>query len=215
MILTKLVETIIRTPSGGIMTDENKLDRDFIAANIHQASATAKIKWYETKGSIHDMWFQRYIPPYETPLQTTGDCMAQFRCPQTINLGTCRDGFEYVGTPDGRKAFPWLGPGGMETVYANHPVSNRRGRVTWRWEYNEGGYGVIKLYGRKNLSSILVKGIFANPLDIPTFRQEFDQYPITEELIPLIRQELCNLQTKIIVMQRADTVSDSQSTAQP
>lgn len=214
MKLPEIVEMCIRTPSGGIMTDENKLNRDFVAANIHQASAVAKVKWYEMKYSLHDMWFQTIFPVYEPLIQTTDDCMAQFRCPPVINLSTKRDGFEYVGTDDGMNNFPSRGTGAMAAVYAQHPVSNRRGLITWNWEYNESGYGVIKLYGRKNLNRIMVKGIFANPLDVPTFRPEYDEYPITAELIPLIRQELFNM-SKIVIVQKADTVSDSQSTTQP
>lgn len=214
MKLTDLIEIVIRTPSGGIMTDENKLDRDFTALNIHQASATSKIKWYEQKGSVHDLWYQTFVPHYEPLLQTTDDCLAIFQCPPVINLSSCQDGFGYVGTQDGLHAYRRWGQGPMQAMYAGHPVTNRMGVIYYWWEY-ENGMPLLKTKGRKNLQPPLVRGIFANPLDVPTFREEYDQYPITEELIPLIRQELFNLQTKIVVMQRADTISDSQSTTQP
>lgn len=210
MTLDKLIETIIRTPSGGSMTDENKLDRDFVASNVHQVRADSMVEWFGKKGSTHDKWFQEYRPTFSAPMQTTGDCIVKFKCPSVINLSANRDGFEYVGTDDDFNHFPRAGSGGMKAVYANHRLTGRPGLITWSWNYDAAGFGEITLKGRKILNSIKVLAIFSDPTELPTFREDKDEYPITEELIPFMIQRLFQLQTKIIVERRADTISDSQ-----
>lgn len=210
MILDKLIETIIRTPSGGSMTDENKLDRDFVASNIHQVRADAMVEWFGKKGSIHDLWFQEYTPTFNVPLQTSGDCIVRFKCPPVINLSASRDGFEYVGTVDDLNHFPRNGSGGMKAVYAGHMITGRPGIISWSWSYNSAGFGEIELRGRKILNKVKVLAIFSDPTSLPTFREDKDEYPITEELLPFMIQRLFQLQTKIIVERKADVVSDSQ-----
>lgn len=210
MILPKLIETIIRTPSGGAMTDENKLDRDFVASNIHQVRAESMVNWYEKKRSLHDLWFQAYHPPFVPTLQSNGDCVVRFKCPPVINLSGNRDGFEYVGTDDNLNNFARAGIGGMKAVYGAHRVTNRPDLIKWDWSYNEGGYGEMIVQGRKLLNSIKILAIFSDPTALPTFRQDKDEYPISEELLPFMIQRLFQLQTKIIVERKADVIDDSQ-----
>lgn len=211
MILPKLIETIIRTPSGGVMTDENKLDRDFVASNIHQVRAESIINWLQNpKNGPHDLWYQIYYPDFETNLQASGNCVVKFKIPVPINLPGYKDGIEYFGTDDGFTPFVWTGAGAMKAVYAAHRVTNRRGFITYSWEYNEGGYAEMEVKGNKLFRRGKMKLIAANPLDVPTFRQDKDEYPITEELLPFMIRRLFDLQTRIIVEKKADAVDDGQ-----
>lgn len=214
MTAPEIIETIIRTPSGGAMTDENKLDRDFVASNMHLGRAFAINEWLKNpKNGPHDLWYQMYTPTYTSTLQESGNCVTVFKIPVPINLYGYGDGIEYFGTDDGYNNIPSAGIGAMESVYSQIAITSRPGLVTRSWRYNDGGYAEMRVKGNKIMERALMKLIAANPFDIPTFRQDVDEYPITPELIPAMIQYLFQLQTKIIVERKADVVPNSQDPA--
>lgn len=188
------------------MTDENKMDREFVAALTHQVRAEAIMQWYQKYKSIHDLWLQRYTPSYDTNIQVISDCVIKFKHPPVINLVN-RDGFEYVGDVNELDNFRRAT---LKSVYSKHRVSNREGITLWDWQYDEYGFPEIEIRGNISQRYIMTKSILTDPTALPTFRAEWDEYPVTPELLPFMQQRLFQLHTNIIVTRRADTNSDSQ-----
>lgn len=188
------------------MTDENKMDREFVASLVHQVRAEAIMQWYQKNYSIHDMWLQRYTPTYDSNIQVVSDCEVKFWHPPVVNL-IGRDGFDYVGDINELDNFRRAT---VKSVYSKHKVTNRPGITLWDWQYDEYGFPEISIRGNILQREIMTKSILMNPLDLPTFRQQFDEYPITPELLPYMSQRLFQLHTNIIVTRRGDTIPDSQ-----
>ncbi len=189
------------------MTDENKMDREFIAFLVHQVRAEAIMQWFQKNNTIHDMWLQRYTPTYDSNIQVLSDCEVKFRHPPVINLSRTRDGFEYVGDINELDNFRRAT---MKSVYSKLKVTNRPGVTSWDWQYDEYGFPEISIRGNVIQREIMTKSILMNPLQLPTYREEWDEYPITPELLPFMQQRLFQLHTNIIVTRRGDTIPDSQ-----
>ncbi len=211
MIQPEVIETLIRMSSGGIMTDENKLDRDFVAFNLHAVRADAIINWLlNPKNGPHDLWYQMYTPIYQSHLQEADNCVTVFKIPVPINLPGGRDGIAYFGTDDGYNNIASAGIGAMESVYSQHRVTNRMGLVTRSWRYSENGYAEMRVKGNKLFRRPLMKFLAADPTSLETFRPDVDEYPITSELFPFMIRRLFDLPLRVVVDKKADILSDSQ-----
>lgn len=219
--LAEIADEVMRQPSGGVITDEVKLDTDLVDAIIDDFRAAEIRLDYQKNRTVHATWLQTYVPTFDSNIQGSGDCLVQFECPPVIHLGD-RDGFEYVGTymNSVNKAtlvklinFPYLGSGGMPSVYSQHRITNRSGLTTWTWLNDTGGFQVIKLYGNKALKNIMVQAIAAKPSAWPGYRREYDMYPISEELLTSMKLKLFKEQTAPMYARPADVISNNQDNA--
>lgn len=191
------------------MTDENKMDYEFVASLIHEVRAESIMNWYQKFGGIHEMWLQRYEPSYDSNVQVLSDCIVKFWHPPVVNLARTRSGFEYVGDINGETNFPCISSG-RKAIYSKHRVTNRGGRPTFSWEYDQYGFPHIEVQDNVMQRELMTKSILMNPTQLPTYREDFDEYPITPELKPFMQQRLFQLHTNIIVQRRGDTIPDSQ-----
>jgi len=200
MTLLEITEEIIRTDSGGgVITDENKLDSDFIQSLVHEYRGKAIWdSWQRTK-RINSLWTQQFIPEFEEALQESSD-FTKFACPPVISLDDKRDGFLYIGTVDGDFSF--------RKVTSRADLANKnRHRFTKKRPKALYSDGFLEIHG--NIEEVRVDGIFANPTDIPTYNAEFDNYPISDDILVLMKALLFQTQTSIIDRKPADVISDS------
>lgn len=219
--LAEITDDIMRTPAGGMITDENKLDADYIDSLVDDGRATELRLDFQKNRTISGASLQTFIPTFDSNIQGSGDCLVQFECPSVIHLGE-RDGFEFLGTYQNstNKAtlqklinFPFLGYGGMPSVYGQHRVTNRSGLITWTWLNDVGGFEVVKLYGNKALKNIMVQALFAAPSKLPGFRRDKDLYPCSREMLATIKYKLFKEQTQIMYARPADVISNNADNA--
>ena len=71
--------------------------------------------------------------------------------------------------------------------------------------------GKLEVYGNNALSECQVRGIFADPTQVPNFRIEQDDYPISDSILNLMT-DLFKVQMNINVQMPADNTLDGKTT---
>lgn len=207
MILPKIVEKVQRLPDGGIITDENRWDVDFIESIIHTFRAAVIRDYYQKNNKrINPACYQKFFGVYDANIQEDG--MIKFRHPPVISIDGGSDGFRYIGSSEGSEDFRRITSRARLSNYNNHKVmSIKSGRNTT--VLYDGDYQMVEIYGNPIIREFLSESILANPLDNPTYNKEFDNYPLGEDQIPMLEDLIFRAQTSIEVSKTPDTVSSS------
>jgi hypothetical protein len=64
------------------------------------------------------------------------------------------------------------------------------------------------------MEEMLIEGLFANPLEVPTYNRQFDNYPLNDDLIPELEQVVLKTIVGIEKQQEADGVADANDNVQ-
>ena len=208
--LDQLTDECISQSQGAIRTDETKFTEELVHSIIHQCRA--QLLSATRFKVLPDICYQKYFPTFDQGIQLD-DCVVEFKVPDYINIGPMGDGMRYVGNVNGLDAFTRLGKGVMKSVYAKHRVSNPNNRkdTMWNAEVDETGYTKVLIYNNVELEQFMIVGILANPQDATYFRSDTDAYPISEDMIPMLK-EMIVAQMYIMAQTPADTISNSQDT---
>ena len=200
MLLPEIAEELIRLDSGGIFTDENKNDDLFIYSLVHQYRANAIKEYYFKNRRTQSVWIQQYYPEYLSARQESSEYKL-YECPPVITIDNKRDGFVYVGTLDSHCRYRQSKTrGDLETALRNRITANSD-----RFLY-AGGF--LEVYSKSK--EIRVDAIFSNPTDLETFNIEKDDYPISDDILVVMKSHI--LQTQFLPMGKPiDNISDSQS----
>lgn len=205
-----LTDQIKAEVSGALVTDESKFTDELVQKLIHQSRAeliaSMKVRNYP------DILYQRYYPTYDSALQIS-DCYVEFVIPDPINMGARGDGIRYLGNRNEFQPFTRMGTGAMKSVYAQHRLTNPKNRkeTMWAASMDETGYMKVQLYNNVEIEEIEVWGMFADPTEVTYFRQDTDPYPISAEMIPVLKEMVFE---KMVFMAQtpADVLSNSQDT---
>lgn len=207
MTLPEGIEEIIRTPSGGIITDESKLDKAYIESLIHSVRAIAiKNFWIDpkTKGRINSQWLQQYICEYSKDLQED-DCFVKFVCPVTISLDKKTDGAFYIGTIDGNCAYTKVNSRAELSDLMKHRITKDRVYAL----YSD---GYIEIWNNPICEEVRFDGIIRIPTEVPTYNKWIDPYPISGDLWAIMKTMLFQEETKQTIIIPSDKIPDSAET---
>lgn len=207
MTLAEFRSQVIRLPSGGILTDESRFDFLDIDAEIHFARAVVIPAFYSKTKRISGEWLQTFVATYDQNIQESNDYVI-FDVPRGIPLDVMRDGYLYIGDTAGDTAYRRVNNLAELVNYNQHritKINNNRPKVL----YSEGR---MKVYGNTMIKELRIDGIIADPTEILTYNQDFDNYPISEDLIQPVRDYLLQKSLGIEIQRKNDTVSDSQET---
>lgn len=205
MTLIEGIEEVIRTPSGGIITDEGKLDEDHIEGLIHSVRATAiKENWLNprTKGRINPLWLQQCNLVFNKDLQED-ECFVKFACPSTISLDKKHDGMFYIGTIDGNCAYTKVNSRAELSDLLNH-------RITKDKVYALYSDGYLEIWNSPLCEEVRFDGIINIPTEVPTYNKWKDIYPITSDLWVMMKDILFKTETQKVIVVPSDKISDSQ-----
>lgn len=212
MILQQLIEEIIRTGiDAGIITDEDRIDHDFIESLVHQYRAEAIIMVYNNDRykRINASWTQQFIAEYDKTIQDDISTV-KFKVPPVISLDKFRDGHLYIGTIDGNCPYrKVVGRAELTMAQHRHLKNNGATRVF-------ASDGFIEEYGNPDLRDLRTDSIFQNPTDVPTYNKFTDEYPVSPEVVALLKELIWTKETSLIKQQFTDSVSSSKDeTATP
>lgn len=209
MLLSNLKSQIIRLVSGGIETDTTRYDFSDIEDKIHYGRAFVIGQSFQQSKRIGSSWTQQYISPFDPNLQDTND-FVRFKVPHVIRLDSLRDGFVYVGAITSTTAYRRVNNRAEMANYNLHRITKQNER-TPKFIYSD---GYIEVYGDTMIKELRVDGIFRNPTHIPSYNQDIDPYPISADLIGVLKDYL--LKTTLIPEQQKapDTIADGRETPQ-
>lgn len=214
MLLEQVTEEIIRADNGGIITDENRADQDYMEALVGQGRAMAILQQFTKTHRLSPNWTLRHICEYDQDFQETVDFVkfVKFAVPPVVTLDGKSDGFSYVGTQNGMKQYRKV------TTRATY-VNNNLHRFTKQGEGEKYFYtdGAIEVYGNEFLTEgPLCDAVWANPADANQYNKLYDNYPISLDLLPIMKDVIFKTDLIRVYARKLDTKSDSaDSTATP
>lgn len=204
MLLKEITSQIIKLASGGVLTDESRYDFSDIDSRIHLARASVIQSYYNKIKRIGSDWIQTYIADFDRNLQDSTSYV-RFSSPRGIPLDTYMDGYLFVGDKDGLSSYRRANNRAVLVNYYSH--RNSRPKETKpTFIYSE---GYIEVYGNPLIKELRIDGIFANPLEIKTFNEDIDSYPISNDLIDLVKDFVLKTSLSVESSKPADFVSNS------
>jgi hypothetical protein len=206
MLLQEIIDIVISDVSAGIVVDDTRFEFDYVKDKIHSYAAIVKKEEYRKNKFINNINYLKHYPRFEAELQDDPMCFVKFRCPDVISFDSNSDGFRYIGAIDRSINFKRIQNRSYLSSFNSHPVMNvnTRGMSV----LYDGTSQIIEVYGNTSLEELLVEGIFSDPTEIPTFNVEIDQYPLSEDLIPMLSTVIMNDITRLVAAQIPSKYSD-------
>jgi len=204
MILPEIRESVIRTVSSALATDEDRYEPDYIDAIIHQYRAEAiAIIWQRDK-RVDSNWTQQFIAVHNKDLQDD-PVFVKFACPPVISLDKKTDGALFVGSIDGHISYRKVT---SRAELANNDLHRfiKSGSRTLKALYSDGFW---EIHGDPLIKDLRIDGVFADPTDIPTFNTEVDEYPLDDKTLVLMKKLILLSETAPMASSEPDRVSDS------
>lgn len=202
--LIEIRDDLISTPSGGVMIDDTKYDLHYIEYLIHQYRARAIfISWQATK-RINPLWTQQFIATYDQQAQDVTGAVV-FIAPPPVSMDNMMDGFLYIGKEEGNCAY--------RKVVSRADLANRNNHRYSKCEpgapkvlYSDGRFEV---YGSTVLRKLRVDGVFENPTDIPTYNKFYDQYPISNDVLVIMKDMMMKEQVQAMTQTTSEQSTDN------
>lgn len=204
MLLKEIGESLIRTVSAALKTDEDRYEPDFVDDLVHTYRAKAIWEIWRVSKRLNPIWTQQFIAEFSQDLQDD-DCLVRFVCPPAISLDNKRDGFLYIGTIQGNEAYrKVISRAGLANA-DQHRITKLNGRLT-KALYSD---GFLEIYGKPLIRDVRVDGIFANPTDVPAFNPAFDPYPLDDNTLTIMKNLLIQAEMVPMASAQPDMISDS------
>lgn len=209
MILRQIADILIRSVSGGDNTIDNKYSPEYVEALVPSLRNDAIILSYfgsRTRAASRRLDYALYQTVDLTVNAVNNNLdYVTFDLPRTISIGRLIDGLVYVGQVDNSVEFSRL------LNRSDVAMMKARGlfdgtNIAYIWSQ-----GKLEVYGNNALSECQVRGIFADPTQVPSFRIEQDDYPISDNILNIMT-DLFKMQMNINVQMPADNVLDGKPT---
>lgn len=212
MLLDAIVEQVIRAISGGLDTADGRFDGSYIEDKIHQYRIRQLIDTYngskfQAKSKfIHYSYYQPLdLVLVEADQDRTLNYIT-FPCPQPVNISQNVDGFSFVGNK--KKGVSWSKVKSPEYI----SVLQRLGMMS----ETEIGYfyerGLLRVYGNLDIEIVHIEGIFQNPLEVQGFNPETDNYPMPDDAIPMMIENMKRMEFNQMVATPPDLIADGRDT---
>jgi hypothetical protein len=210
MILREVVDTLIRSVSGGTNTIDNKYEPRYVEALLPQLREQAlKVVYYGDKNTgatrrIDYAYAQNITIQVDTGLDPDLDYVT-FTCPKPIAIGRMVDGLLYVGKKNSATSF--------SKMLNREDIANAKMRgmfngsvIAYIWEE-----GKLEVYGNKMLKELNVRAAFSDPTQVPNFNIQTSAYPVTDSLL-MIMTDLFKANQNINIQKPADPIMDGADT---
>lgn len=207
MTLAEFRAQVIRLPGGGVLTDDTRFDFPDIDAAIHFARAAVIPMFYAKTQRISSEWIQTFTATYDANIQDSNE-FVRFAVPRSIPLDVMRDGYLFIGDSAGTTAYRRVNNRAELANYNLHRITKINNN-TPKVLYEE---GYFEVYGLSMTKQLRIDGLIAVPTEIVTYNEDFDNYPISEDLIQPVRDYLWQKSLGIEIQKSPDTISDSQET---
>lgn len=183
MLVPAIIESLIRTVSV-LRTSHDRYEYDHILDLVEDAAAWAKQEKFKKEHDVPEQWKYTYELPYLLTEQND-DCYTSYFLPPYLTLP---DGFSGITSVRGSKGGNIIRLCPSRDFYENtqqHPLFNNGEPVS----FIEGKYLKTKNVA---LGTVKVTGLFTRILENKLFNPDFDDYPVTNDLLWLMRTYITN-----------------------
>lgn len=220
MKLLGIVEEIQRAFGGGKAPADSKFnDRDYLFQKIDEYSARAialnynggKIPNSDTvfKGNqyIGSKTWMKFPLTLNPSIQDSGACYVNFECPEMIMINSEKSGFSFVGDKETMTPF-------SEVVDPNFFAEISKNEYVDGVYYNAVG-NILKVIGDMDINQAYVIGRPIKPtqLAVTYYNPLVDEYPLPDDLIPMMIQIMKSLEFQQEFATPQDNIADNNPNA--
>lgn len=217
MKLLGIVEEIQRAFGGGKAPADSKFnDRDYVFQKIDEYSARAialsynggKIPNSDTvfKGNQYigsKTWMKPFPLTLNPSIQDEGACYVNFECPEMIMINSEKSGFSFVGDKTTMTPF-------SEVTDPNFFAELQRYDDLEGIYFNQVG-NILRIMGDRDINQAYVIGRPIKPtqLAVTYYNPLVDEYPLPDDLIPMMIQIMKSLEFQQEFVTPQDNVADN------
>lgn len=211
MIVTYIVDELIRAVNAAVNTANGKWDNEYVYNLLPQLRAEAILNTYNgsrtlaANKTISPSWLQTVTITIDQSQQTQTAEYLTVQVPKIIRINDKVDGFVYVGDLD--KAIDF------KRAYTKSEVSylKQRGFLRGKEIIYIGVGSNLEIYGNKSLKSFQIQGVFSDPTTIYGYNPLTDDYPVDEQTLSVMKDLfLARVRTELATT--TDTVADGADT---
>lgn len=213
MTLNEVQEVILRAINGLDATLGSRIDPLYLEQLIHQSRIEAirilynGSKNYGALKKVDPMWMQEFTVDIIDGDQDDNYDYLVFDVPPPAQISRGVGGLIYVGSTKKTKGFHVAQTRGeIADLIARGLLDNGRD-VAVMWEQDG-----LKVWGNDNLKKLRIAGVFQDPTEVPNYLIDEDAYPVSNDLVNLIRDLIVN-QVSLGLRQPPDVVADGGDTS--
>lgn len=166
-------------PSGGFLNSDQRESNEFIDYTINLIRGMALPIRFAKDRKKPAIWMQEYAPEYSKDFQDGTKGKIQFTLPDVINLGATDSGYGYIGGTECNFQFRiWTDRSEFTSAMQDrlmNPASGRTSNVLFEGSRHVEIYSLAKVTTPPKFI-----GVYANPMEIPTYNMLTDEYPVDE-----------------------------------
>ncbi len=209
--LPAIKEKVVRLMEGGVKTSETRLDDGYVYAIIHDARAHVLRTDFIKNKRWSPQALQTFYPEFETYYQNSV-CYTRFQLPTNfIQANSVQDGLVYFGS-DTIKVYESQNFDRIKNRSELNDFLNnsRTNNFDIPAVLIEGSIATI-LSKQAMVENLCVVGVLDNPTRIGTYNLKKDNYPISEDLMPLLFDVIMNGTMKIVYARPTNQSWDAQN----
>ena len=181
MKLKEIIDSIQRNAEGAVTTAGSRFSPLNLKKMINSYRAAIIEKNYQVNDMINPVCYQRFNLFYSKDLQYSApEGSLLFQLPSVIQLGE-EDGIRYVGSKDCPNGWNRIVNRGQMNNMNKHPITSIQNNPDIVFVLFDGTTGNLEVYNGLNIREGVVEGIFADPLAIPEFNEDTDDYPMAKD----------------------------------
>lgn len=193
------LDIIARLPEGGIVTNLNRYDKNFLLALLDLGRAAWLVEFYKANKRLAPICYQKFYATLSLSLQTTPK-FKRFQMPDIVELDEHSNGIRYAGEDDynndGTNNFAGIQSRAVLSNYKKHPVMNPNRFFSYLYDANA---GIIEFRGKANMiEKPLIEALFKHPFEIPTFNKDTDDYPLPLDGIYAVEKMISTGDTRLV-----------------
>jgi hypothetical protein len=207
--LPELAENIERMVAGGISTDETRFDTPYLYSKINEGYAVVTRNDYVKNRRFNSVSILKLYPEFEQDYQTNV-CITRFQLPTGfISISPIQDGLVYVGSSSKNETFRRIKSRTELAGMLKNPVMSP---ASGRYIAALVDGLIIELYSKNHIKNPLVEGVWNDPTLLPDYNILKDQYPLSQDMIPLVERYVFEQSLQIEAATNPDTVSNTRDT---
>jgi hypothetical protein len=205
MLYKQIVQRISSLTSGGIITDENRLEEPYLISVLNSYRAFVIQDDYEKRRFTYEGMYQTHIAKKQDGYNDP--CSSYFIIPSILRIGTDKFGINFIGNEHADFAFRLTtNAGAYANKQRNYITKNRPTKIS---AFFDAANSLIKV-SDPEITSIRIDACFRNPFDANTYNPEMQDYPLSDSQIEKIFDFINRGTLRTIISVPANNVSNSQ-----
>ncbi len=170
--------------SGLPATTPSRWNRKKLTEILNEGRAIGLSKTIQNGSRLNPIWQQKITIPFSA-LNQEDECFSTFPFPYSVIKATkAIDGCIFVGNEDFTVAYNRINTRGQLLNYSKHPILGRA--------FTQGTAALLEdgqwfVYSNKAIRTLGVIAIFNDPVSLPYFNIEKDDYPLDETTFDFVR----------------------------